>query len=168
MMKENLFREDLYYRLNILQIRTPALGEHRDDIPLIIDHFIKYYSIDLGRIPPRLNRAGAELLYQYNWPGNIRQLKNIIQRLVLTSDEEIKEHHIRTTLDLDPEKVLAGAEAVLSQPADIRPLREVEAEFRRKYFKFVRQNSKTDAEAAQKLGLAPPNFHRMCRELGLK
>jgi len=168
MMENRQFREDLYYRLNILQIRTPALSEHSDDIPLIVDHFINYYSVDLGCIPPELTVEGAEVLNDFGWPGNIRQMKNILQRLVLTSDREITATKVRKTLGLVEKSVSETANLALPAYDKIRPLKEVETNFRRDYFKYVRQNSKTDADAAHKLGLAPPNFHRMCRELGLK
>ncbi len=168
MMQAKQFREDLYYRLNILQIRTPALIDHQEDVPLIVEHFIKYYSVDLGRIPPKLSPESTDILNRYHWPGNIRQLKNIIQRLVLTSEQEITAIKVRNTLGLVEKSAQTTAAQVMSANDKIKPLKEVETNFRRDYFKYVRQNSKTDADAAYKLGLAPPNFHRMCRELGLK
>lgn len=168
MMQTKHFREDLFYRLNILQIRTPALRNHPADITLVVDHFIKYYSNDLGRIPPQLASNAEKILVSFPWPGNIRQLKNVMHRLVLTSGSKITEADVQSALGLVEQKTDVNQVALKTMPNEIKPLKEVEADFRREYFIYVRQNSGTDAEAAKKLGLAPPNFHRMCRELGLK
>src|SRR3984885_2265765 len=77
------FREDLYYRLNVFPLRVAALRERKEDIPLLARHFIELLVKELGFPKPRLTRAGIEALWGYDWPGNIRELRNVIERAVL-------------------------------------------------------------------------------------
>jgi two-component system response regulator PilR (NtrC family) len=86
---ENLFREDLYYRLNVIPIRVPNLRERRDDIPLLVNHFLKKYASAAGRSILRVDKSSFDSLCGYEWPGNVRQLENTVERAVAleTSDE---------------------------------------------------------------------------------
>jgi two-component system response regulator PilR (NtrC family) len=86
---ENLFREDLYYRLNVIPVRVPPLRERREDIPLLANHFLKKYAAAAGRSILRVNKNSLDVLCGYDWPGNVRQLENTIERAVAleTSDE---------------------------------------------------------------------------------
>ncbi|MES9834723.1 MAG: sigma-54 dependent transcriptional regulator [Candidatus Thiodiazotropha sp. LLP2] len=77
------FREDLYYRLNVLSLRMPALRERREDIPLLANHFINTLASDLGIEVPHLGESEVEMLLHYDWPGNVRELKNVIERCLL-------------------------------------------------------------------------------------
>jgi transcriptional regulator with GAF, ATPase, and Fis domain len=77
------FREDLYYRLNVFPLKVPALRERKEDIPLLATHFVEMVVKELGCPKPRLTRAGIETLQSYDWPGNIRELRNIIERAVI-------------------------------------------------------------------------------------
>jgi len=77
------FREDLYYRLNVFPLRVAALRERKEDIPLLATHFVELLVKELGCPKPRLTRAGKETLQGYNWPGNIRELRNVIERAVI-------------------------------------------------------------------------------------
>jgi two-component system, NtrC family, response regulator AtoC len=81
-MRAHQFREDLYYRLNVIEIRIPPLRERRDEIPILIDHFLKKFNVQYGRtvdVPPETVRAFLE----YHWPGNIRELENAVKRVVV-------------------------------------------------------------------------------------
>jgi DNA-binding NtrC family response regulator len=82
------FREDLYYRLNVVQIEVPALRQRRDDIPLLARHFLDVASVAHGKRTKELHPSALTLLMQHDWPGNIRELKNSIERLVILSDGE--------------------------------------------------------------------------------
>ena len=86
---ENLFREDLYYRLNVIPIRVPPLRERREDIPLLVNHFLKKYATAAGRSILRVHAPLARFLCGYDWPGNVRQLENTVERAVAleTTDE---------------------------------------------------------------------------------
>jgi len=169
MVEKNVFRTDLYYRLNILNIRVPPLRERPDDIKYLIDFFIDYFSKDLGLIPITIDPEAMEYLRQSSWPGNVRQLKNLAQRLILTNQDTIDKttivNNLSTSKKVNPEMI---TEQILQDDQDILPLRDAERYFKIQYCSKIRNETKTDAEAAKKLGLAPPNFHRLLKELGLK
>jgi two-component system response regulator PilR (NtrC family) len=82
MVKEGTFRQDLFYRLNVINIRTPALRERRDDIPLLANHFLKKYDERLGKTINGISVEAMEMLKKYDYPGNVRELENIIERTV--------------------------------------------------------------------------------------
>jgi Nif-specific regulatory protein len=82
MVEEGTFRRDLFYRLNVFPITLPSLRERREDIPLLVDHFLSQY----GRPDQKITPAALKYLEQYSWPGNIRQLENVLQRAVILSD----------------------------------------------------------------------------------
>jgi two-component system response regulator PilR (NtrC family) len=86
---ENVFREDLYYRLNVIPVRVPPLRERREDVALLVNHFLKKYASAAGRNILRLHPSSLEILCDYEWPGNVRQLENTVERAVAleTSDE---------------------------------------------------------------------------------
>jgi len=83
------FRQDLYYRLNVIPIHLPPLRERQDDIPLLAHHFIKKYAQEIGKEPPSLTPEALECLVAYPWPGNIRELENIIERALALSNKKI-------------------------------------------------------------------------------
>ena len=89
MMLGGGFREDLYYRLRVIELTVPALRERRDEIPTLIESFIARYSRKYRRSAPRLSPQLRQLFLQYDWPGNIRELENMIKRLVILQDEQI-------------------------------------------------------------------------------
>lgn len=84
-VKAKRFREDLYFRLNVFPILSPALRERPEDIPLLASHFVKQICSRLGRPPARLRKADVERMQSYSWPGNIRELQNVIERALITS-----------------------------------------------------------------------------------
>jgi DNA-binding NtrC family response regulator len=84
---QNVFRQDLYYRINIVQLRIPPLRERKDDIPLLIEHFIKRLSPDKNL---KISEAVLDILMDYSWPGNVRELRNVVQRASLFAEGEIK------------------------------------------------------------------------------
>jgi two-component system response regulator PilR (NtrC family) len=87
---ENLFREDLYYRLNVIPIHVPPLRNRREDIPLLVNHFLKKYAPAAGKSIVRVQAQCLEALCRYEWPGNVRQLENTVERAVaLESSEEL-------------------------------------------------------------------------------
>lgn len=95
MMQEGNFREDLYYRLNVIPIELPALRDRKEDIPLLIEHFLNYYGKEIGRKNMSISKKAMEKLIQYKWSGNIRELENMIERLVILVDGDIiEERHL--------------------------------------------------------------------------
>src|SRR6202043_893687 len=108
---ENLFREDLYYRLNVIPIRVPPLSERREDIPLLVNHFLKKYAAAPGRSILRVHAPSLDSLCGYEWPGNVRQLENTVERAVAleTTDE------LHVELPVERPKARAAA-ATAGQP----------------------------------------------------
>jgi len=89
LVEDGVFREDLYYRLNIVPIEVPPLRQRRDDIPLLVDYFLKHFCTRHRRHEKTLDAAAMESLTSGNWPGNIRQLRNVVERLVVTVPVDI-------------------------------------------------------------------------------
>lgn len=93
------FREDLYFRLNVIPIRVPPLREHSEDIPALVDHFLNSFCRKSGKKVKRVTDAAIDALKQYHWPGNIRELKNIMERLaIMTSGDEITRKDVEAVL----------------------------------------------------------------------
>ncbi len=89
LIREGTFREDLFYRLNIVLLHIPPLRERREDIPLLIDHFIGKYSKEYGRQPKTFSKAFDEYLLTYDWPGNVRELENKIQQFIVLGTTDV-------------------------------------------------------------------------------
>jgi DNA-binding NtrC family response regulator len=169
-VRESRFRKDLYYRLNVVSIQVPPLRDRKEDIPLLCRHYLSVYSRDMSRPVPKLTEAAMNMLVEYAWPGNVRELQNVVQRILLTGVEEIEAAHLSNVMITGPsDSDLPGPVSENEwNPFDIQPLKEMETNFRRSYFQFVRKHAGSDAAAARKLGLAPSNYYRMCKDLGLK
>ncbi len=168
-VSEGLFREDLYYRLNVVPMDLVPLRQRGDDIILLFNHFLDFFSQDMGMNIPEVDDEAKEILLHYKWPGNVRELRNVAQRLVLNCSGIITAKDISNPMILRNHVVMKDEtnfeESFMGQ---VLPLKEMEKVFRVKYFKYVRSISSSDSNAAEKLGLAPSNFYRMCKELGLK
>jgi len=99
-VKEKLFREDLFYRLNVIQIKLPPLRERREDIPLLAEHFLKKYSQELNKNISRISSEAFHILLNYEFPGNVRELQNIIERAVaLEATQELTAQNLSSYLD---------------------------------------------------------------------
>ncbi len=168
-VREKRFREDLYYRLNVVSLYVPPLNQRKEDIPLLIDHFLQKFCQAMSIDKPLISPSAVELLINHTWRGNVRELQNVVQRLLFLGGRELTAKEVRLAL---------GGRLVSERPAEanllqfweqnpILPLRDMELKLRREYFQFIRQHTQSNAEAARKLGLAPSNFHRMCKEMGL-
>jgi len=165
------FREDLYYRLSVVPIVVPELRQRRADIPLLFDYFMNKISSDMGREKPLIDAGAMDLLIYYEWPGNIRELINVAQRFFFYDEKTITHTYAKMALgayDHQPLGSLNFGGFEFLQDQEIMTLKQMETMIREKYFIFIRQNSQSDTEAAKKLGLAPPNYYRMAKELGLK
>lgn len=115
-VEQGRFREDLYYRLNVVTIYLPPLRERREDIPALVDHFLKLYSAENFRDPLRIAPAVMEALQAYEWPGNVRELQNYVERaVVLAEGDEI-------TPNLLPDVVLSGRAPRVGRAADLDAL----------------------------------------------
>ena len=109
MVSEKTFREDLYYRLNVVQVELPALRERRDDVPALVDHFIKKFGERLGIESMSLSREALKALIDFHWPGNVRELENTIERAMVLADGD------RIGLESLPDKMTSAE----PQPASL-------------------------------------------------
>ncbi len=111
---ENTFREDLYYRLSVIPIRVPGLRERREDIPLLVNHFLKKYAPAAGKSIARVNPASLDSLCGYEWPGNVRQLENTVERAVAL--EMTEELHVELPAERPKAKAAAAGVGFSGMP----------------------------------------------------
>jgi DNA-binding NtrC family response regulator len=103
LLKKGVFREDLYYRINVVPIVIPPLRERKEDIPLLLDHFIKKFNIENNKNVIGVNQEALELMMNYDWPGNVRELENLIERVIaLTSNEYIQPNEVPFSMISEP------------------------------------------------------------------
>jgi DNA-binding NtrC family response regulator len=157
-LKSGRFREDLYYRLNVVAIELPLLRERREDVPLLVEHFLTTRQI--GPLRSRIDPEALRALVSYDWPGNVRELANVLERAQILAED-----HLITPDDL-PEALSAarprGGEAGGGDP---RHLREVE----RQHVRAVLQQEKGNkVHAARALGISRRSLYRLIEKHGLE
>jgi len=164
MVGEGRFREDLYYRLNVVPIEMPPLRERVDDIPLLAEHFVAKICADLGRAPARIHPDALEPMKRYAWPGNIRELRNVIERiLLLEADADIHREHLpRELLGASP-RGGAGASSPFP-PGVVVPLSEVE---RMAITHALEVCGGNKTRAAQKLGISRQTLRTKLKEYAI-
>ena len=165
-VEEKTFREDLYYRLNVINIYVPTLRERIEDIPELTNYLIGKFCNEMGMYPLAVTDEALELLQSYEWPGNIRQLQNVIQRILIACDEKITAADVKNVLGAKKIGSISGPEFWFGDK--ILSWKDMETIFRCKYINYVKDKTKSDSEAARELGIAPPNFYRLCNKLGIK
>jgi two-component system nitrogen regulation response regulator NtrX len=163
------FREDLYYRLNVVPVKLPALRERREDIPELVSHFLARFAAE-RRIPtPSLSDEAMAALQAHEWPGNVRQLRNIIERtIILAPGDRVG----CIEVDLLPSEVLdsQGSTGVTSATMTIMgsPLREARESFEREYLKIqIRRFSGNISRTASFIGMERSALHRKLKALGI-
>ena len=159
-VKEGGFREDLYYRLNVVPLHLPPLRERGDDIPLLTDHFMAEFSAQHHRQPKEISRQAMRLLRFYAWPGNIRQLRNLMERLMVTvKSAMIEPEHL-------PEEVQASREDARTMVVSLgSPLKEIEREAIRRTLVEVTNHRE---KAAKLLGISLRALHYKIKEYGIR
>jgi DNA-binding NtrC family response regulator len=164
MVAEGSFREDLYYRLNVITIKLPPLRERKEDIPALVSFFLKRFGAENGKPNLTLSPQALDVLMAYHWPGNVRQLENVIERAVVLSQGPVIEP------DLFPAEVLQppAEPAEVAVPPEGLDLREAV----NRYTKALIEASLARAggvqrRAAQLLGVKPSTLNEMIRRLGI-
>lgn len=163
------FREDLFYRLNVVPVRLPALRERREDIPELAGQFLARYAAE-RRIPvPTFSEDAMAALQAHEWPGNVRQLRNIVERTVILAPCEQVE---QIEVDMLPSEILEGqgASGLSGQAMTIMgsPLREARESFEREYLKIqIRRFSGNISRTASFIGMERSALHRKLKALGL-
>lgn len=165
-IEEKKFREDLFYRLNVINIYVPTLRERKEDIPQLLNHFIHKFCDSMSIPVPQIDNSALNLLQNYDWPGNVRQLQNAIQRMLFSCEGKINYSEVEEALG--GKKVFKNTMLENNTNSEIFTWKEMERNLKKKYFLFVRSQTKSDSEAARKLGLAPSNYYRTCKDLGIK
>lgn len=160
---EGRFRDDLFYRLNVVQVRLPPLRDRRDDIPLLLAHFLAEIGPALHPSVERFDDAAIRLLCAYDWPGNVRELRNVVERLlVLHGRERI------LTANLLPEEFHAGAASAQTVPPAAQSLEEaVHAFERHRIAEALRQSGGVQTRAAECLGTTRRILKYKMEKLGL-
>jgi DNA-binding NtrC family response regulator len=186
------FREDLYFRLNVIPIRSPELRERVEDVPRLAEAFVKQCCEENGFRMKRLTGEVVERLQAYAWPGNVRELRNVIERLVIMSDDEITERdlppylggfgpavRVTSAAPAGPAPGQSGPIAALpddevAAALDVRrwaqlPLREFRDESEREFIKLrLREHEWNISRTAQALGIERTNLHKKLRALGIE
>ncbi len=166
-IEEGIFREDLYYRLTTLVIRVPPLRDHREDIPPLVDHFLKKACVKINKLVQGIHPEAFQMLLDYGWPGNVRELENVIERaVVLAADGEIRVGDL-------PNRVQTPKSRGRRETASDQSFRErrrdylenVEKNLIRQYLAQTRGNV---TEAARLAGIPRRSFHRLLNKLELR
>ena len=158
-VKEGRFREDLFYRLNVIEIHMPSLRERRDDIPVLIKHYLAIAAKEAGKTIKDIDYEAMRALLSYDWPGNIRELRNTIERATVLADGEVITMHDLTdkfrTLDIEG--------------VSTSSLRQALDEFEREYIRRSMTENKGNKEAAaNKLGVDLATLYRKLKKLRIE
>src|SRR5688572_176778 len=163
---EGRFREDLFYRLNVIPVQMPALREHKEDIPLLVQHFLEKHSEDSRKSGWFVTPDALDLLMAYDWPGNVRELENVIERaVVLAPSREIG-------VDLIPDQVRFNREFKDSEfvvPPEGIPLREVLSNAERRWIESALEAAGgVQKKAAELLFIKPTTLNEMIKRYGIR
>jgi two-component system nitrogen regulation response regulator NtrX len=164
---EGRFREDLFYRLNVVPVEIPALTDRRDDIPALVEHYVARFASEHGITPPETSSEAMAALQSYNWPGNVRQLRNVIERTIILAP---RGRLSQIDVDMLPPELVqgdGGKAAGISSLMGV-PLREARESFEREYLKIqIRRFSGNISKTAEFIGMERSALHRKLKLLGL-
>jgi DNA-binding NtrC family response regulator len=159
MVEEGRFRLDLYYRVNVMGIKAPALRDHTEDIPVLARHFLEKYSAIYRKPVTRITTGAMALLVEYDWPGNVRELENVIQKaIILTDDETIGPEHLPD--DMQRPDLLGLGEALPATSFE-EQLREYKVKLAQK---AVAECNGNKTLAARSLHISRTYLHRLIKD----
>jgi DNA-binding NtrC family response regulator len=164
MVREGRFREDLYYRLNVITIELPPLRQRKEDVPLLVEHFLKKYAEENDRAVRRISPEALRPLMAYSWPGNVRELENVIERaVVLSSGPEI-------SVDLLPDSLLGRGSSLLMHdaPTDASLFEIVEDVERRIITDMLERCNWNQTEAAEHFKVPLSTLNQKIRRLSIE
>jgi DNA-binding NtrC family response regulator len=158
-VKEGRFREDLFYRLNVITIYLSKLKERKEDIPLLVDHFLTKYGLESGRGKKSMSQEVLDLLMKYDWPGNIRELENLIERLViLCKDKIIRPENL-------PQNIKKEPKGELSILIPNKQLEEVEKQY---IYEVLKEYNWNKSKSAKILGIERMTLYKKIKKYNLK
>ncbi len=165
LIRENRFREDLYFRLNVIPIHVPPLRDRREDIPLFVEHFMKLYCDESGLTRRNFTPDAVEELKNHAWPGNVRELKNIVERLVImTPNKTVNRRDVSQTLDYGESR----EQGAMDDLFDSDTWREAKAVFERAYLeKKLAEHDGNVSRTAEAIGVERSHLHRRIKTLGV-
>mgnify|MGYP002780001972 CR=1 FL=1 len=166
-MEDKRFREDLFYRLNVVPVVVPSLAERRDDIAALAEHFFTRYAAEQGISAPRISPEAMAALQAYDWPGNVRQLRNVVERTVILTP---RERLAIVEPDMLPGEVTGGRLGGGGGIAALMgaPLREARESFEREYLSVqIRRFSGNISKTASFIGMERSALHRKLKLLGM-
>jgi two-component system nitrogen regulation response regulator NtrX len=156
------FREDLFYRLNVVPFVVPPLRERKEDIPLFARHFLKEFASAYGRRPREITDDAIDALMRYAWPGNVRELRNVIERIVIMNPTttRFERKHLPPLVHRDGSRRVAGSES--------STLHQARAAYERDYIlKKLDENHGNVSRTAEVLGLERSHLYRKMKSLGI-
>jgi two-component system, NtrC family, nitrogen regulation response regulator NtrX len=156
------FREDLFYRLNVIPFSVPPLRERKEDVPLLARHFLKEFSAAYGRRPREVSDDAVDALMRYSWPGNVRELRNVIERIVIMNPTTTRfdRKHLPPLIHRDGSRRTAGPE--------FSTLHQARAAYERDYIlKKLDENHGNISRTAEVLGLERSHLYRKMKVLGI-
>jgi two-component system nitrogen regulation response regulator NtrX len=157
-VKKGSFREDLLYRLNVIPILVPPLRERKDDIPELVGFFLEYFAIEYGQKPKKISPDGLKVFEAYDWPGNIRELRNLIERLVIMTPSNI----------ITAKNIMIG-DTVRSDYFALHTLKEARESFEKDFIaKKLEENSWNISKTAEILDIERSNLHRKIKGYDIK
>lgn len=157
-VRKGNFREDLFYRLNVIPILVPPLRHRKDDIPELIDYFLKYFAAEYGQKPKKITSEALKLLEAYDWPGNIRELRNVIERVVIMTPSDT----------VTPKNIVIG-EPARSDYFTFETLREARDSFEKDFItKKLEENNWNISRTAELLNIERSNLHRKIKAYNIK
>lgn len=153
-VEEGSFREDLFYRLNVVRIDVPRLAQHREDLPALVAHFVNKYAAEVGRAVPQVSKEAMEMIYRHPWPGNVRELENALERAVILSGSSITPADLPLELRSDRGKG-AGLTELPNGVNLVDALGDLE---KRMILRALAEADGVQAHAAEALGLTKSNL----------
>ncbi len=157
-IKKMNFREDLFFRLNVIPIYVPSLRERKDDIPLLVEHFLNIFAQQYGQKIKKISKTTLEALISYDWPGNVRELKNTIERFVIMNPSDV--------IDI---KEIPSFKGGKSDYSSFKTLREAREQFEKDFIiKRLQENNFNVSKTAEELEIERSNLHRKMKSLGIE
>jgi transcriptional regulator with GAF, ATPase, and Fis domain len=171
MVAQGSFREDLYYRINVFPIHSPALRERRDDIPALAFHFVKIFCSELEKPMSEISEGAMSLLMNYGWPGNVRELENTMQRaVILSSDNIIRQAHLANIIDMSPRLDLEVPRTSEELKRIKKIAREKSVEEIEKLFiqETLKRNASNVTKSAEDTGMQRANFQALMKKYNIR
>jgi DNA-binding NtrC family response regulator len=161
-VREGLFREDLFYRIHVVTLKIPPLRERREDIPILVDHFIQKYARENQKTIEGVSREARDRLMRYDYPGNVRELENIIERAVVISQDPVISTH-----DLPFQECLETEDS--GEPGPSGNLHEAMENLERRMIREAMEQAEyNQSQAARLLGLSERMLRYKLKKYGLK